>query len=202
MQRDTKRLLTQDARNARDASFHSPASDLISPDLNARLQNVASRIRRSVSQGYGVSPSSIQTQGQGSINDPVIFRSSNDTLHAVFSQASSSALSSSSDRKRLRAESTVDERDDHPDVDTMMQDGVGLQSTSLITANDLVSSRPIKPLRRTPRLFGQTMSLPAAAFASSGGAEDQTFPDVGLEEEEDWSTGAFSGNSLKTQTLL
>jgi hypothetical protein len=135
----------------------------------------------------------------------VIFRSSNDTLHAVFSQSSSSALPSSSDRKRVRAESTVGERErgEHPDVDTLMQDGVGLQTTSLITANDLVSSRPIKPLRRTPRLFGQTMSLPAAAFASSGGGEDQTFPDVGLEEEEeDWSTGAFPGNSLKTQTLL
>jgi hypothetical protein len=93
-------------------------------------------------------------------------------------------------------EPTVDERDEHLEGGT--SDPAATQSTSVITANDLACSRPIKPLRRTPRAFGQTKSLPASVFASSGGGENQT----SLEEEEDWSATAFSGDPLKTQTLV
>lgn len=96
-------------------------------------------------------------------------------------------------------ESTVDERDEH--LEGGSSDPAATQSTSVITANDLACSRPIKPLRRTPRAFGQTKSLPASAFASSGGGENQTSLDPGSQEEEDWSTTAFSGDPLKTQTL-
>jgi hypothetical protein len=98
-------------------------------------------------------------------------------------------------------ETTLDERDEHPDCDSTMQDPSEMQRASVITANDLACSRPIKPLRRTPRAFGQTKSLPASVFASSGGGENQTPLDAGLQEEEDWSTSAFSGDSLKAQTL-
>jgi hypothetical protein len=97
-------------------------------------------------------------------------------------------------------ESTVDERDEHPDDGS--SDPTAMQSTSVITANDLACSRLIKPLRRTPRTLGQTKSLPASVFASLGGGENQTPPDAGLQEEEDWSTTAFSGDPSKTQTLV
>ncbi|KAI9513340.1 hypothetical protein F5148DRAFT_294377 [Russula earlei] len=57
--------------------------------LNVRLQNIGSRIRRSVSEGYAThrfSPPSAQTERQDPVNDATIFRSSNDTLRAVYSQ--------------------------------------------------------------------------------------------------------------------
>jgi hypothetical protein len=92
-------------------------------------------------------------------------------------------------------EPTVDERDEQS------EDGsAAVQSASVITANDLACSRPIKPLRRNPRTFGQTKSLPAAVFASSGG-DDQTSLDAGMGEEEDWSASAFSGETENTQRL-
>ena len=100
-------------------------------------------------------------------------------------------------------ESTVDERDEHSDRDTTVHDSTGTQNTSVITTSDLACSRPIKPLRRTPRAFGQTKSLPASVFASSsssGGGENQ-IPSSQSQEVEDWSAAAFSGDPLKTQNL-
>jgi hypothetical protein len=92
-------------------------------------------------------------------------------------------------------EPTVDEQDEQS------EDGsAAVQSASVVTANDLACSRPIKPLRRTPRTFGQTKSLPATVFASSGG-EDKASLDGEMWEEEDWSASAFSGESVKTQRL-
>ncbi|KAF8505827.1 hypothetical protein F5888DRAFT_1630583 [Russula emetica] len=192
----SKRRLTHHPHTDTQAST-SQLSHSISPDLNARLQNIGSRIRRSVSEGYAThrfSPTSIQAEGQASINDAPIFRSSNDTLHAVYSQFSTSALVPS-DKKRGRMEPTVDERDEQS------EDGsAAVQSASVITANDLACSRPIKPLRRSPRTFGQTKSLPATVFASSGGG-DQPSVDAGIWEEEDWSASAFSGETVNTQRL-
>ena len=126
-------------------------------------------------------------------NDAPIFRSSNDTLHAVYSQFSTSALVPS-DRKRGRMEPTVDEREEQS------EDGsAAVQSASVVTASDL-ASRPIKPLRRTPRTFGQTKSLPATVFALSGG-DDQPSLDAGEWEEDDWSSSAFTGETVNTQRL-
>jgi len=88
-----------------------------------------------------------------------------------------------------------------PTVDEQTEDdSAAVQSASVITANDLACSRPIKPLRRTPRTFGQTKSLPAAVFALSGGG-DQPSVDAGMWEEDDWSAGAFSGERENTQRL-
>jgi hypothetical protein len=161
-----------------------------------------------VSDGYAThrfSPTSVQSDNQDPINDAPIFRSSNDTLHAVYAQLPS-LIRAPSDRKRVRMESTVDERDEYSDRDTTVHDsiGPGSQNTSVITTNDLACSRPIKPLRRTPRAFGQTKSLPASVFASSsGGGENQIPPDPSSQsqEEEDWSAAAFSGDPLNTQNL-
>lgn len=92
-------------------------------------------------------------------------------------------------------EPAVDERDEQ------FEDGSdAVQSASMVTADDLACSRPIKPLRRTPRKFGQTKSLPAAVFASSGGDEPPSL-DEEVWEEEDWSASAFSGETAKTERL-
>ncbi|KAH9965874.1 hypothetical protein BC827DRAFT_1264957 [Russula dissimulans] len=198
-----KRPLTHHPRPPTDPS--SPSA-LISPDLNARLQNIGSRIRRSVSQGYAThpfSPASIHTQGQGSISDVAIFRSSNDTLRAVYSQFTSS-MPAPSDRKRVRMESPADERDEHHEGSNTAQDGAGMHSASVIATSDLACSRPMKPLRRTPRAFGQTKSLPAAVFGSSSADNGQVHTppdDAGSQMEEDWSADAFAEDSLKIQTL-
>ena len=93
-------------------------------------------------------------------------------------------------------ESTVDERDEPSD-----DGGEALHSTSVIIANDLACSRPIKPLRRTPRRFGQTKSLPASVFATSGSGGEPTSHELGVWEEEDWSASAFTGDSVKTEEL-
>jgi hypothetical protein len=158
-----------------------------------------------VSEGYAThrfSPASVQIESSTSINDSStpIFRSSNDTLHAVYSQFSHSTTLAPSDRKRAR-----DELDESLDGGTMGQDDmesdVVMQSTSLIAANDLALSRPVKPLRRTPRTFGMTKSLPPTVFRSSMAEEDQITSSAGLQDEEDWSTAAFSDDPLNTQSL-
>jgi hypothetical protein len=92
-------------------------------------------------------------------------------------------------------ESTIDERDEHS------EDGSAAVHTSVITANDLACPRPIKPLRRTPRTFGQTKSLPASVFASSASRDDPPSHDEGAWEEEDWSTSAFNGEMGDSQAL-
>ncbi|KAN0132631.1 hypothetical protein V8E53_009647 [Lactarius tabidus] len=204
----SKRLLTQDAHTASNLSFQSSASELIPEDLNARLQNVGSRIRRSVSAGYAThkfsSPSPAQAAASGPINEPPIFRSSYDTLHAVYSQFSASTLAPS-DKKRTRAESSVDEPGEGSGDGNQEQDDKGddtvMQSASVIGANDLALSRPIKPLRRTHRTFGHTKSLPATVFESRVCEEVPTTVTVDSQEEEDWSTAAFSGDPSKLPSL-
>ncbi len=94
-------------------------------------------------------------------------------------------------------ELTIDERDEQSE-----DSSAGVQSASVITANDLASARPIKPLRRTPRTFGQTKSLPATVFATSAGADCPPCLDAGVWEEEDWSASAFSGETVNSQRMI
>lgn len=158
-----------------------------------------------VSAGYAThklsSPSPAQAAASNSTNEPPIFRSSYDTLHAVYSQFSASTLALS-DKKRTRAESSVDEPGEGSVDGNQEQVDKGgdtvMQSASVIGANDLALSRPIKPLRRTHRTFGQTKSLPATVFESRICEE---VPTVDSQEEEDWSTVAFSGDSSNTPSL-
>ena len=138
------------------------------------------------------------------INESPIFRSSYDTLHDVYSQFPSSTLTLS-DKKRMRAESSVDEPEELSGDGNREQDDKGsdtvMQSASVIGASDLASSRPIKPLRRTHRAFGQTKSLPATVFESRVGEEVHTTPKTDSQEEEDWSIAAFSGDTSEHSTL-
>ena len=92
-------------------------------------------------------------------------------------------------------DSTVDEGDEQS------EDSSAVQSASVITANDLACSRPIKPLRRTPRTFGQTKSLPATVFASSSSSSGGGTLDGEVLEEEDWSASAFSEETVKTERM-
>lgn len=146
----------------------------------------------------------MQTATSTSINDPPIFLSSYDTLHTVYSQFPSTTLALS-DKKRARGESSVDEPEELSGDGNREQDDKGgdavMQSASVIGANDLALSRPMKPLRRTHRTFGQTKSLPATVFESRFGEEVHTTLKADSQEEEDWSTAAFSGD-ISTPTTL
>ncbi|KAI9467071.1 hypothetical protein BJY52DRAFT_44181 [Lactarius psammicola] len=204
----SKRVLTQDAHTASNLSFQSSASDTTPEDLNACLQNVGRRIRRSVSAGYAThrfsSASPMQAATSTSINESPIFRSSYDTLHAVYSQPPPSTLAPS-DKKRTRAESSVDEPEELIGDGNREQDDEGsdtvMQSASTIGASDLALSRPMKPLRRTHRTFGKTKSLPATVFESRVDEEVNTTLKADSQEEEDWSIVDFSGDPSKPHTL-
>ncbi|EJD01492.1 uncharacterized protein FOMMEDRAFT_158643 [Fomitiporia mediterranea MF3/22] len=118
----TKRVLTEDEYSAVNAP-RTPSNSIISEDLTARLQNLGSRVRKSVNEGYatqrsGTIPSSAPTPYSSPVKCSTattlsqaspIFRSANDTLYDVFSSpthASAVSVSSplSSRRKRGRAE--------------------------------------------------------------------------------------------------
>ncbi|KAH9060888.1 hypothetical protein EDB87DRAFT_511888 [Lactarius vividus] len=204
----SKRVLTQDAHTASNLSFQSSASNIITEDLTAQLQNVGRHIRRSVSAGYATnrfsSASPMQDATSTPINESPIFRSTYDTLQAVYSQFPS-PIPAPSDKKRMRAESSVDEPEEPSGDGDREQDDEGsdtvMQSASVIGANDLALSRPMKPLRRNRRTFGQTMSLPATVFESRVGEETHTMFKADSQEEEDWSAAAFSGEPSKPHTL-
>ncbi|KAI0053630.1 hypothetical protein FA95DRAFT_1674160 [Auriscalpium vulgare] len=203
-----KRIVTESERAMSNVSFTTSASDLISPDLSARLQNVGSRVRRSVSQGYATDRftsalTSSRTMTRtistplSSLDEAPLFQSSNDTLHAVYSQM---PPSSSREGKRRRAHATMDEEVDgeYADVDKREDDEHfdGATPSTALADGPIAPLRPMKPLRRTPRTFGQTQSLPAAVFgASPAGAnppnEVTAFQKFGNMEEEDWSAANF-----------
>ncbi|KAI0068703.1 hypothetical protein BV25DRAFT_1986285 [Artomyces pyxidatus] len=220
----SKRIYTEDERAMSDASFTTSATGLVSSDLTAQLQNVGSRIRRSVSQGYATdrftsAPSSarVMTRTSSTPFSPVVdespfFRSSNDTLHAVFSQFPS-ATGASRELKRPRAGPTIDEEADGGSADVDMPTEVDEHGDALVNTSEagepIASLRPMKPLRRTPRTFGQTQSLPATIFGPSSVGinvpnEATAFQKAGIMEEEDWSAPDFSGAfpTARVETLL
>jgi len=105
----------------------------------------------------------------------------------------------------MLAETSVDETEEPSGDDNQEQEDKGsnivMQSASVIGANDLALARPMKPLRRTHRTFGQTKSLPATVFESRVGQEARDTLKADSQEEDDWSTTAFSGDLSKPPTL-
>ncbi|KAI0322436.1 hypothetical protein OF83DRAFT_1167494 [Amylostereum chailletii] len=209
-----KRPMTESQRTSSASSFNSSANDLISPDLTTRLQNVGSRVRRSKLAGYRTdqfAPTTSYRQLTRSTSTPhgmadnnPIFRSANDTLHAVYSQTPRPAIAAT-DRKRGHAESSIDEDDEGREGGEARGSDADEMAAGDVLAAGGVSQRPIKPLRRNPRSFGQTQSLPANVFGASNALHDQAslsvFPSVAIEEEEDWSSPNFSGTFSSVQTF-
>ncbi|KAH9006758.1 hypothetical protein EDB86DRAFT_3069472 [Lactarius hatsudake] len=201
----SKRLLTQDAHTASNLSFQSSASDIITEDLNTQLQNVG---RRAFLQAIPPTDSSrhhpCKMRRQPQLMSPRSFaRPLIPYKPSILNFPS--PIPAPSDKKRMRAECSVDEPDEPSGDGDREQDGEGsdtvMQSASVIGANDLALSRPMKPLRRNRRTFGQTMSLPATVFESRVGEEAHPMFQAESQEEEDWSTAAFSEEPSKPHTL-
>ncbi|KAI5120679.1 hypothetical protein M0805_006968 [Coniferiporia weirii] len=178
----TKRVLTEDAHSAFRAS-RSPYNGIISDDLTARLQNIGSRVRKCVNEGYAttrfgsvpptpfsspVKPSSTSNASSGS----PIFRSANDTLFNVFSSPTRVVASAPSPlplpRKRGRAE--IDDKEEEEenlvlglvnlepeDIMMDMETGSDEEDVTIITNTASSPSRPMRPLKKSSRVLCNTI---------------------------------------------
>jgi hypothetical protein len=193
----------------------------LSSDLTAQLRGVGSRVRKrkfalmqktrvlrvatlDVTEGYATnrySRNSVPLTPYSSPAKPkpdsthagVIFRSTNDTLHDVFSGSRSGMSPTISPRKRERAGSDTEldaiDNDCDDKSDTEMEDNLGRVAP-------VGAIRSIRPLRRPRRGFLETRSLPAGALTFS----NESMP-VRSETEEDWSDAlpAFEARSETPQ---
>ncbi|TFK28753.1 hypothetical protein FA15DRAFT_664797 [Coprinopsis marcescibilis] len=184
MQPESKRMLTAadwDSQAAHDNHLLTSTP----PDLALQLRNLGARVRRNVSQGYVLPPSS--SSFSRSATSDAIFRSANDTLRDVLSTttASASALGASSSpgtpKKRNRAAS------DSPNPDGISLDGDEMQVDAQRNTPLRPDERPMKPLRRTwtrKSVSDSVLALPSNRDAGTFAALD---PASELDEEEDWS---------------
>ncbi|KAL5487664.1 hypothetical protein ACEPAI_5772 [Sanghuangporus weigelae] len=137
----TKRVLTEDAHSSLCATrLHF--GNFVSDDLAARLQNLGSRVRKSVNEGYatqryGGIPSVTPTPFSSPVKSisvttspqsAPIFRSANDTLLDVFSSpalCNGNASPASASQKKRR----------HAEIDQEEDDGEGSPITTFSTCN-------------------------------------------------------------------
>ncbi|KDQ15385.1 hypothetical protein BOTBODRAFT_173878 [Botryobasidium botryosum FD-172 SS1] len=201
-----KRVLTASNRKYNLAFNARPSPSGIPSDLNIALQNVGSRVRRTVSEGYKThrAPTDPPVTSSSNAQQP-LFRSAADTLHDVYSQPRrelgrfcdtagfpmrrSTSASFASDIDEAKKRTRGDEDDGSLEGDSEMGETPGP-----------LPGRSIRPLRRTlggPRTLGKTQSLPAHAFGPSDGrASSPDFDDMDLElrpkTPEDWQSVGFS----------
>lgn len=130
-----------------------------------------------------------------------LFRSANDTLREVYSNAPYQSPCSSSAKKRAHPESrSDDELHAKPDSDTEMN----IEPTDSFIPSR-TDGRVVRPLRKTRRALMQTQSLPTDVFRFSGGSVTETPDLVPLnpltaigerDTEDDWSTNNFHPASV------
>ncbi|KAJ7068263.1 hypothetical protein C8F01DRAFT_1117533 [Mycena amicta] len=142
----SKRALTESAHQARVQTSIHPSTPT---DLALKLQNIGSRVRKNVTEGYATQrhtstpPSPTKPpSAQSGIFTPAI-----DILRDVFASAPTQPPAPSSPRKRQHQED---------------QDASDSEDRSM--AVDSVIERPIKP---KPRRLMQTRSLPSNLFGSA-----------------------------------
>ncbi|TDL29879.1 hypothetical protein BD410DRAFT_780381 [Rickenella mellea] len=154
----TKRPLTEDAHNAFLTSIQ-PCTAVISEDLSVRLQNIGSRVRRSVHEGYttqrftGATP----TPYPSPVKPPAtpsggtsVFRSSNDTLIEIFSSPTRGTVPSTpSPKKRSHIEVDEDEISGPPEDVDMGDAGMESDDEPIIFILGANTTRPIRPLRKS-----------------------------------------------------
>jgi len=183
----SKRALTTDTHQA--AITSQVLRDDISPGLTTLLQNMGSKVRRSVAEGYVTKrdsspPTPLSQSPVKQASTPPFFISSKDTLHRVYSPSSASTTPSSSPLKRARAEWEASERASSSgnacgaDVDVHMkwagssesdiEDDSDDDDAVVITPAGIVGSlpasctppRPVRPLRKSKCGVASTNSMP------------------------------------------
>lgn len=127
-----KRVLTDDAHAA---SAARAGNDLISDDLAARLQNIGSRVRKSVTEGYITPLSQSPTKAAAP--------TAKETLQQVFGSPTRSK-GTPSPLKRPRPEDGEDDDDGDEDEDDVV-------FAPNIIYGGAFAQRPVRPLRR-PRV--------------------------------------------------
>ncbi|KZT12545.1 uncharacterized protein LAESUDRAFT_4720 [Laetiporus sulphureus 93-53] len=198
----TKRPFTDEQLGpGQDLNFNESTG--LDPDLRARLRSMASRVRKSATEGYAtsapVSPTVSPAKPRLPFTQSLPFRSAHDTLRDVYSldyatnPNSSFAPSPSSTRKRKLV--VLEEIEEGRSFSNTVDRSPGEDNTSesLVQSPNAstAQSRPTRPLRRTFRR-DSTRSLPAGAFRFQGieaGAE--VFDPLLMQEEEDWSGASF-----------
>ncbi|EJD48463.1 hypothetical protein AURDEDRAFT_112914 [Auricularia subglabra TFB-10046 SS5] len=132
-----KRVLTDDAHAA---SAARAGNDLISDDLAARLQNIGSRVRKSVTEGYSTPLSQSPTKAAAP--------TAKETLQQVFGSparaGSKGGTPSPLKRPRAALEPEDDDDDDGEDEDDVV-------FAPNIIYGGAFAQRPVRPLRR-PRV--------------------------------------------------
>ncbi|KAH7106518.1 hypothetical protein BKA62DRAFT_297865 [Auriculariales sp. MPI-PUGE-AT-0066] len=182
MEAPSKRVLTLDVYDAsRAMNTFSQRNDFISDDLTARLQNVGSRVRKSVAEGYTTPAASPLTQSpvkqlHTTPTAASFLPTSNQILHSVFGKATPSP--SPSPRKRTRvfgrdAECDAMECCDDNDSDSSDEDDedvliVPQRPVGGGFPNALAGARPVRgaPLRR-PRIAQPVFTTTAATTTTT-----------------------------------
>ncbi|KZV81187.1 hypothetical protein EXIGLDRAFT_731612 [Exidia glandulosa HHB12029] len=148
MSSPAKRALTSDAHDNIKAS-NAIRNDLLSDDLAARLQNIGSRVRKSVAEGYNTPSATPPTQSPTKHTTPsaCFVPTAKETLQNVFGSPTR-LRGTPSPLKRGRSHESDDDRDE----DNMSDDDDDVFITpSLVvgSAFPLRSARPVRPLRRS-----------------------------------------------------
>ncbi|KAF8507610.1 hypothetical protein JB92DRAFT_688712 [Gautieria morchelliformis] len=158
-----KKALTDDKRCGIDAS-NTYRDRVIPEELNVALQNLGSRVRKSVTEGYNTqhlatftvptTPYSSPAKLPSTANTPTpIFRSANDVFNSVFLPGSLNVPLTPSPKKRRRAEELNDD-DSHSDMEMGAESEVEDEQVMTVLGPDVNSNMPsmprkIKPLRQS-----------------------------------------------------
>jgi len=189
-------------------------TDALSNELTARLQNVGARVRKSVTEGYRnastpTSPYASPTKPKPTpSSEGRIFQSANDTLREVYSTLPPGGYRApqSSPNKRERARSEEPDGGtgslENGDAEMQTSESEGDENTLPIFAELDASrgeARPVKPLKRSGRQFGQTRSLPAGSFQFSTDMQSMDrSPDLVTKGiDEDWSEDPLAMKSMQ-----
>ncbi|KAI0921782.1 hypothetical protein AcW1_004335 [Taiwanofungus camphoratus] len=195
----TKRSLTEQLHSSQLAA-NNPVNNGVDADLSIRLRNMASRVRKSVSEGYTasvpVSPNASPRKTRLPFTESLPFRSANDALRDVFLWSKDNPTSPSKPsqkRKRAMSESEEDVLLSDEDVDMRfdLDQAAGIPESCETAPLDTML-RPMKPLRNPGQRAAVTRSLPASIFRFSGNTGP---PNVITSEhaiEEDWSQETFA----------
>lgn len=180
-------MLTDEIRETLVACDGPPSSSSTPEELTQRLRSVASRARKSVTEGYRTSPSFTKAHSTGAI-----FQSMNDTMREVYSnlKANADATDNLPSRKRSRSVTEDDERDfftqdSEMPVDVEQKAGIILPQPG----GTLPFTRPTKGLRTSRHSLLETRSLPNGSFSFGRGMDlgSEANKSASINEENDWS---------------
>ncbi|KAK0468340.1 uncharacterized protein EV420DRAFT_459525 [Desarmillaria tabescens] len=199
MQSSPKRVLTDD-KYASSKLPDSNISEMLNPDLAARLRSVGSRVRKHVTEGYvtnqrmhvcgPTAPAKSLSTGH------LTFSSANDTLRAIFPSFPAASPAASPNKRRLE-----DSDDEDHDTDHGQETQIATLKMDADAMNVDDSERPVKPLKKSGRALMQTRSLPSCVLQLSQGSVSTETEANNEVNEDDWSSSAMFSGSFEPMAL-